>query len=105
MICLIILFLGYILGGKSSFRNPPDPFESGIVSLGSARLNLPIKFSLIAILFVIFDIEVLYLYIWALCVREVGWIGFLEVSSFILILLMTLFYLIKEKVFEWVLSE
>ncbi|WP_172598447.1 NADH-quinone oxidoreductase subunit A [Buchnera aphidicola] len=100
-----MLLLGHVLGGKSYFYKTPHPFESGIISVGSARSRVPIKFSLLAILFVLFDIEIFYLYIWSICVRELGWIGLLKICFFINTVLMALFYLIKNNIFEWIVSE
>ncbi|WP_154049173.1 NADH-quinone oxidoreductase subunit A [Buchnera aphidicola] len=104
-VCFFMLISGYIFGSKSYFQNIPHPFESGIVSLGSARLQIPIKFSLIAILFVIFDVEALYLYIWSVCVRESGWIGFFGICFFIFSLFITLYFLFKNNVLEWIISK
>ncbi|VFP81398.1 NADH-quinone oxidoreductase subunit A [Buchnera aphidicola (Cinara curvipes)] len=104
-VCFFMLIAGYILGGRSYFQNIPHPFESGIISLGDARLKIPIKFSLIAIFFVIFDIEALYLYIWSICVRESGWIGFIGICFFIFSLLLTLYFLFKNNILEWIVSK
>ncbi|WP_154061450.1 NADH-quinone oxidoreductase subunit A [Buchnera aphidicola] len=104
-LCFVMLLCGYTLGSRSYFQKSPDPFESGIVSVGFARVQIPIKFSLIAILFVLFDVEILYLYFWSLCVRESGWIGVLNIIFFIHILFMTLFYLIKNNILEWVILK
>ncbi len=98
--CFIMLLFGYLLGGRSYFQNTPNPFESGIISLGTARLHIPIKFSLVAILFVIFDVEALYLYTWSVCVRELGWMGFFSIVCFIFFLLITLFYIIQNNILE-----
>lgn len=104
-ICFSVLFLSYFLGSQSYFYNTPHPFESGIIALGDAKLQIPIKFYLIAILFVVFDVEILYLYIWSICVRELGWIGFLEICFFVFSLLITLFYLIENRILEWAISR
>lgn len=71
------------------------PYESGIDSVGSARLRLSAKFYLVAMFFVIFDVEALYLYARSVSVRENGWLGFAEATLFILILLAGLFYLVR----------
>ncbi|WP_154028386.1 NADH-quinone oxidoreductase subunit A [Buchnera aphidicola] len=105
VLCFLMLLCGYVLGGRSYFQKSPDPFESGVISVGSARIQIPIKFSLIAILFVLFDVEILYLYFWSLCIRESGWIGLLSICFFIHILFMTLFYLIKNNILEWVILK
>ncbi|MBZ2279957.1 NADH-quinone oxidoreductase subunit A, partial [Buchnera aphidicola] len=74
------------------------PFESGIVSVGDTYLNFSVKFYLIAIFFVIFDVESLYLYAWSISIRELGWIGFIEATIFIGSLLVGLLYLVKVQV-------
>ena len=96
-----MLFIPQWLGGKAWGRAKNDPFESGVVSQGSARLRLSAKFYLVAMLFVIFDVEALYLYAWAVSVRESGWVGFIEAVLFIAILLAGLVYLIRIGGLDW----
>ncbi|WP_162297992.1 NADH-quinone oxidoreductase subunit A [Candidatus Erwinia haradaeae] len=99
--CLLMLLISWFLGSKADGRYTNTPFESGIASVGSARLRLSIKFYLIAMFFVIFDAESLYLYAWAVSIREVGWIGFIEATIFIVILLVSLFYLARIRALNW----
>jgi len=94
-ICILMLSLSAILGGKSQARYKHTPFESGIDSVDHSDLNLSIKFYLVAIYFVLFDVEALYLYLWSISAIEVGWIGFVEVIVFVLFLLSGLIYLIR----------
>ncbi|MBK4764904.1 MAG: NADH-quinone oxidoreductase subunit A [Pantoea sp. Brub] len=100
-ICIIMLIGGWILGGKSYSRYKNTPFESGIKSVGNTNIRLSIKFYLIAMLFVIFDVEALFLYLWSVSVRENGWIGFIEATMFIAVLLVSLIYIIKMGVLNW----
>lgn len=102
MICAFMLLCGHFLGGKSYRRSQDIPFESGITSTGNARIRFPIKFYLIAMVFVIFDIEGIYVYIWSISIRESGWLGFIEILIFIFILLVSLIYLIRVKSFVWI---
>jgi len=97
----VMLFIPQWLGGKAWGRAKNDPFESGVVSQGSARLRLSAKFYLVAMLFVIFDVEALYLYAWSVSVRESGWVGFAEAVLFIAILLAGLVYLIRIGGLDW----
>jgi NADH-quinone oxidoreductase subunit A len=97
----VMLFIPQWLGGKAWGRAKNDPFESGVVSQGGARLRLSAKFYLVAMFFVIFDVEALYLYAWAVSVRESGWVGFAEAVLFIAILLAGLFYLIRIGALDW----
>ncbi|AEI74735.1 putative NADH dehydrogenase subunit A [Candidatus Moranella endobia PCIT] len=96
-----MLILGSLLGGRAQARTKNIPFESGIDPFGTARLLFPAKFYLVAMFFVIFDVEALYLYTWSIAVREVGWIGFIEATIFIVILLSGLFYLIGIGALDW----
>lgn len=103
VIFLLAFMLGipWLLGGRASGRAKNEPFESGVVSQGGARLRLSAKFYLVAMFFVIFDVEALYLYAWSVSVRESGWIGFAEAVLFIAILLAGLFYLIRIGALDW----
>ncbi|USS94425.1 NADH-quinone oxidoreductase subunit A [Buchnera aphidicola (Sipha maydis)] len=100
--CCIVLFLSYILGGRSSSDIKEIPFESGAPSTGNTNLRFSVKFYLIAMFFVIFDIEAMYLYSWAVCVKETGWFGFTEVSLFIFMILLSLLYLYRIQALSWV---
>lgn len=88
----IILGLSYVLGQRHKDRATGEAYESGIISTGSARLRFPSQFYLVAMLFVIFDIETVLIISWAIAYKEVGWTGFLGVSVFIFILLAVLIY-------------
>lgn len=89
------------LGGRDWGRAKNEPFESGVVPFGGANLRLSAKFYLIAMFFVIFDVEALFLYAWAVSVRESGWTGFIEVSIFIGVLLAGLVYIWRIGALEW----
>ena len=87
-----ILGLSYVLGQRHKDRATGEAYESGIISTGSARLRFPSQFYLVAMLFVIFDIETVLIISWAIAYEEVGWAGFLGVAVFIFILLAVLIY-------------
>ncbi|WP_345775032.1 NADH-quinone oxidoreductase subunit A [Buchnera aphidicola] len=97
-ICGIMLLGGWLLGGRTISRNKHTPFESGIVPYGDTNLRFFIKFYLVSVFFVVFDVEILYLYAWAINLKSLGWIGFFEILIFIFILLLSLMYLIKNRV-------
>ncbi len=97
----LMLVVSYVLGGRDWGRAKNEPFESGVVSVGSAQLRFPAKFYLVAMFFVIFDVEALFLYAWAVSVRESGWLGFIEVSIFIVVLLAGLVYLWRLGALDW----
>ena len=96
-----MLGLSSLLGSKAWGRSKNDPFESGMLPVGSARLRLSAKFYLVAMLFVIFDVEALYLFAWAVSVRESGWAGLIEATVFIAILLAGLVYLWRIGALDW----
>lgn len=99
--CCLMLGVSYFLGGRYRGRAKNEPFESGIVSVGSARLRLSAKFYLTAMFFVIFDVEALFLYAWAVSMRESGWSGFVEASIFITVLLAGLVYIWRIGALDW----
>ena len=100
-VCAFMLAIPVLMGGRSQGRAKTEPFESGIVSVGGARLRLSAKFYLIAMFFVIFDIEALFLYAWSVSVRESGWPGFIEALIFVLVLLVGLIYVWRIGALEW----
>ncbi len=101
ILCCAMLGVSYFLGGRYRGRAKNDPFESGIVSVGGARLRFSAKFYLVAMMFVIFDAEALFIYAWAVCVKEVGWAAFAEITIFITVLLAGLIYLWRAGGLDW----
>lgn len=101
LVCVLMLAVSALTGGRTRGRAKTDPFESGIVSVGSAHLRLPARFYLVAMFFVIFDVEALFLYAWAVALRESGWIGFVEAAIFIMVLLAGLVYLWRIGALRW----
>ncbi|MFC0178694.1 NADH-quinone oxidoreductase subunit A [Thorsellia kenyensis] len=100
-LCIFMLLGGYLLGGRAKARAKNVPFESGVDSVGSARMRMSAKFYLIAMFFVIFDVEALYLFAYAVAIKETGWVGFIEACIFVLILLSGLIYLAKIGALDW----
>jgi len=99
--CAFMLFVPWLLGGRDWGRAKNEPFESGIVPQGSARMRISAKFYLVAMFFVIFDVEALFLYAYAASVRESGWTGFVEALIFALVLLAGLVYLVRLGALDW----
>ena len=91
-----MLGLSYVLGQRHHDRSTDSPYESGILSEGSARVRLSAKFYLVAMFFVIFDLEAIFIFAWAVAVRETGWTGYVEVLIFITVLLVSLAYLVVD---------
>jgi len=83
----------YVLGGRHRERATHQPFESGVIPTGSARLRFDVRFYLIAAFFVIFDLEALFIFAWALDVRQLGLPGYIAMVVFIGILMAALIYL------------
>ena len=100
-LCAFMLGVSSLLGSKAWGRSKNEPFESGIVPTGSSRLRLSAKFYLVAMLFVIFDVEALFLFAWAVSVLESGWAGLIEATVFIAILLAGLVYLWRIGALDW----
>lgn len=96
-----MLGLSFVLGQRRRDRATNEPYESGIVSVGDAHFRVSVHFYLTAILFIIFDLEAVFLFTWAIAVRETGWLGFAEALIFILILLAGLVYLYKTGALDW----
>ena len=101
MLVVAMLGLSFVLGQRHQDRATGSPYESGILSQGSARVRLPVKFYQVAIFFVIFDLEAVFLFAWAIAVRETGWAGYAEVLLFIMVLLATLAYLWRVGALDW----
>ena len=104
-LCVFMLTVPLLLGGKSWGRAKQEQFESGVVGAGGARIRLSAKFYLVAIFFVVFDLEALYRYAWAASVREVGWVGFATAAVFILVLLVGLIYELSTGALNWAPSD
>jgi len=96
-----MLGLSYVLGERHKGRTTGEPYESGIVPTGSARLRFDVKFYRVATFFVIFDLEAAFIFAWALSVRELGWPGYIEVVVFVSILVVALVYLWRVGALAW----
>jgi NADH-quinone oxidoreductase subunit A len=98
---LAMLGLSHVLGQRHKQRATGEPYESGIVTTGSARIRYDVKFYLNAMFFVIFDLEAVFLFAWAVAFREVGWLGYAEALIFIFVLLAALVYLWRLGALDW----
>ncbi|MCA9577303.1 MAG: NADH-quinone oxidoreductase subunit A [Polyangiales bacterium] len=90
-----------LAGPKNMTAEKAIPYESGSETTGANHIRMSIKFYLTAILFVVFDIEAVFLYPWAAMFRSLGWLGFVEMLLFIVILGVTLIYAWKKGALEW----
>ena len=98
---VFMLVVPRLLGGRSHGSQKEEIFEAGVVGAGNARIRLSAKFYLVAIFFVIFDLEALYLYAYAVSVRETGWLGFATAATFIVDLLIGLVYALSLGALNW----
>jgi NADH-quinone oxidoreductase subunit A len=98
------LIVSYLLGPHHSESATNDPYEGGIVAEGSARVRFSVRYYLIAAFFVVFDLESVFLFAWAVAARELGWTGYCEVLLFVGVLLATLIYLWKVGALDWTLK-
>ena len=89
------------LGPKRLSENKDKNFECGIESVGNARIPFSVKYFIVAILFVLFDVEVIFLYPWAVNFKELGVEGMFKMLIFMMLLLVGFFYVIKKKALEW----
>ncbi len=89
------------LGPKRHSSKKDDVFECGIESIGDARTPISVKYFLVAILFVLFDVEIVFMYPWAVNFKELAWDGFVEMVVFMSFLLLGFIYVIKKGVLKW----
>ena len=89
------------LGPKRNSKIKDENFECGIESVGNARIPFSVKYFLVAILFVLFDVEVIFLYPWAINFKSLGIEGMVKMLIFMMLLLIGFFYIIKKKALEW----
>ncbi|OHD71415.1 MAG: NADH:ubiquinone oxidoreductase subunit A [Spirochaetes bacterium RBG_16_49_21] len=99
-----MIILSYLLGGRHREPATGEPYESGILSTGSARLRFSAQFYVIAMFFVIFDLETVFLVSWAISVRETGWGGFAVILVFLAFLLSVLVYEWRIGAFDYAVS-
>ena len=95
------MFVTHLLGPSRKTKIKLDTFECGIEAQGNARVPFSIKYFLVAILFVLFDVEVIFMYPWAVNFKELGMRGFLEMITFIGFLLVGFFYILKKGALKW----
>jgi NADH-quinone oxidoreductase subunit A len=96
------LFVSYLLGQRHSEPATGEPYEGGIVSEGSAHVRFSVRYYLVAMFFVVFDLEAVFLFAWAGAARELGWAGYWEVLVFVGVLVAALIYLWKVGALDWV---
>ena len=90
-----------LLGPKHPTPEKLAPYECGMPAVGNARERHSVKFYLVAMIFLLFDIEIAFLYPWALALRDLGWMGFVQIVTFFLILLVGFVYVWRKGVLDW----
>jgi NADH-quinone oxidoreductase subunit A len=98
---VFMLFLTHQLGPKKKSKVKLETFECGIEVQGNARLPFSIKYFLVAILFVLFDVEVIFMYPWAVNFKQLGLTGFVEMLTFVGFLLVGFYYILKKGALKW----
>lgn len=103
IVFLIAAMIGIssVLGQRHSSKATVEPFEAGIVTVGYARFRFPAKFYLVAVFFVIFDLEAVFIFAWAIAYRDVGWTGYIELLVFVGVLVAALAYLWRLGALDW----
>ena len=96
-----MLGLSWVLGQRRANRATNMPFESGVLSVGTPQIQMSVEFYLVAIFFVIFDLETVFIFAWAIAFFDLGWEGFIAVGVFIAILGVALVYELSTGALEW----
>jgi NADH-quinone oxidoreductase subunit A len=97
----VLLFLTAWLGEKKETVEKQRPYECGIIPTGSAWFRYPVPFYLVATFFLIFDLEAVFIFAWAVAFEELGWTGWVSITFFIIVLLVSLFYIWKKGGLDW----
>jgi NADH-quinone oxidoreductase subunit A len=96
-----MLGLSWLLGQRRANRATNMPFESGVLSVGTPQIHISVEFYLVAIFFVIFDLETVFIFAWAVAFFELGWEGFAAIGIFIAILAVALVYELRTGALDW----
>ncbi|MGB7873802.1 MAG: NADH-quinone oxidoreductase subunit A [Anaerolineales bacterium] len=101
LVALIAIGLGELFGPKKKSERKSQPYESGMTPYGPGTRRMPVRFYMIAVLFILFDIEVVFFLPWAIVFRQLGLFGLIEMVVFIVILLVGYVYAWKKGALEW----
>ena len=97
----LLLFFNSLLGQRRPDQEKAPPFESGVIPNRGARFRYPVPFYLVAVFFLIFDVEAAFIFAWAVAMDDLGWLGWLQISFFIIVLLLSLFVIWKKGGLDW----
>ncbi|WP_036683201.1 NADH-quinone oxidoreductase subunit A [Pelobacter seleniigenes] len=98
---LLLMILARFLGSRTHSQEKDAPYESAVLPTGDARLRQPVPFYLVAIFFIVFDVEAVFVVSWAVAYDLLGWAGFWQITFFIVVLFLGLLYLWKKGGLEW----
>src|SRR5690348_16659697 len=98
---LVAIGLSALLGPRKPTPEKLAPYECGMPAVGDARERQSVKFYLVAMIFLLFDIEVAFLYPWAVALRDLGWAGLVQIVTFFLILMVGFVYVWRKGVLDW----
>lgn len=101
ILTVVLLFFSRWLGQRQPSIDKLRPYESGIIPTGPARLRYPVPFFMVAIFFLIFDVEGAYIFSWAVAAEPLGWAGWFQMGFFILVLMAGLVYIWAKGGLEW----
>jgi NADH-quinone oxidoreductase subunit A len=96
-----MILISFFLGERHRDRAMGELYESGIKPAGTVQARVPVQYFLLAMIFVIFDLEAVFIYLWAVSLRDSGWPGYAAAAFFIAVLLLTLWYVVKNGAFAW----
>ncbi|HEV3331815.1 MAG TPA: NADH-quinone oxidoreductase subunit A [Bryobacteraceae bacterium] len=105
VIAAALIIISYVFGKKVRNKIKDTPYESGITPTGDARHRFSVKFYLVAMLFIVFDIEAIFLYPWAVVYRDLRWFGFFEMLVFVVLILSGFFYIWRKGALDWSQQE
>ena len=95
------ILLSSFIGPRNPTPEKMAPYECGMPAVGDARERHSVKFYLVAMIFLLFDIEIAFLYPWVMALRDLGWVGYLQILTFFLILLVGYVYVWRKGVLDW----
>jgi NADH-quinone oxidoreductase subunit A len=97
----VLLFLCRWPGERKGTPEKQRPYECGVIPTGTAWFRYPVPFYRVAIFFLVFDVEAAFIFAWAVAFEQLGWLGYLRITFFIVVLLFSLFYVWKKGALDW----
>ena len=101
LLASLLLTVSYLMGPKRYKEKKLTPYESGIDPVGDAREKFSLRYYLIGALFILFDVEAVFLFVWAVVFKELGMLAFIEIVAFLIVILAGYFYVLRKGVLEW----